>query len=491
MGLPAHPSAHAAIGLASGRHVGIGRPPHFPPRLAFASSCRLLNSKETSRAAITFFPAPFHDERMYGTGSSGVGHFGLALGSAAISGTSRRRRRSSHYSSLSDDADGDAQVEAEASSDANNNSNTTEALGYSPDPDDLLDDEGAEEEEEAEFQYDDEDDGGIEFDESFLEEMELFDDEQEAALDELELAEDMGILEDDEFLMKIDDDLVIKAKKISDTGGDDVDTDYRYADYAVGDDSDNSDNAFLAMEELELAGAFDEDGKDYKAIDDEMLLEILGLPDQRVGIDEAIALDEEEEVVFRATDRDLQKAQQFLDDVFEGKSRTNPGTNAGAMKETSEEETVAQFSFQPLESALELGVVPTEAGVGSGALPGDFGFDPFGFSVKDWFKQTQRALLNIVPKKQYEEDERRRSTGTASEKQDVGYDGGALPANMRAETFDDMETRPASLIIRDYREAEIRHGRLVSTSILSLDDVSNLTASYFNRFFVLVSLQSD
>ena len=411
---------------------------------------------------------------MYGTGSSGVGHFGLALGSAAISGTRRRRRRcvTSHYSSLSDDADGDAQVEAEASSDANNNSNTTEAIGYSPD------DEGAEEEEEAEFQYDDEDDGGIEFDESFLEEMELFDDEQEAALDELELAEDMGILEDDEFLMKIDDDLVIKAKRISDTGGDDVDADYRYADYAVVDDSDNSDDAFLAMEELELAGAFDEDGKDYKAIDDEMLLEILGLPDQRVGIDEAIALDEEEEVVFRATDRDLQKAQQFLDDVFEGKSRTNSGTNAGAMKETPEEETMTQFSFQPLESALELGVVPTEAGVGSGALPGDFGFDPFGFSVKDWFKQTQRALLNIVPKKQYEEDEQRRSTATASEKQDVGYDGGALPASMRAETFDDMETRPASLIIRDYREAEIRHGRLVSTSILSLDDVSNLTASY-------------
>ena len=481
MGLPAHPSAHAVLGLASGRHVGIGPPCPLPPRLAFVSSCHLLNSKETSRAAVTFFPAPFHDERMYGTGGSGVGqHFGLALGSTAISGSSRRRRRrrrrcvTSHYSSLSDDADGDAEVEAKASSDADNNSKyDTEALGYSPEAVDLLDDEGAEEEEEAEFQYDDDDDGGIEFDESFLEEMELFDDEQEAALDELELAEDMGILEDDEFLMKIDEDLVIKAKRISDTGGDDVDADYRY-----GDDSDNSDDAFLAMEELELAGAFDEDGKDYKAIDDEMLLEILGLPDQRVGIDEAIALDEEEEVVFRATDRDLQKAQQFLDDVFEEKSRTNPGTNAGAMKETPEEETVAQFSFQPLESALELGVVPTEAGVGSGALPGDFGYDPFGFSVKDWFKQTQRALLNIVPKKEYEEDEQRRSNGTASEQQDVGYDGGAIPASMRADTFDDMETRPASLIIRDYREAEIRHGRLVSTSILSLDDVSNIIASY-------------
>ena len=98
--------------------------------------------------------------------------------------------------------------------------------------------------------------------------------------------------------------------------------------------------------------------------------------------------------------------------------------------------------------------------------------------MKDWFKQTQRALLNIVPKKEYEEDEQRRSNGTASEQQDVGYDGGAIPASMRAETFDDMETRPASLIIRDYREAEIRHGRLVSTSILSLDDVSNIIASY-------------
>jgi len=508
MVLPAHSSAHAVLGLhvPSGRHVELGSPP-LSPRLAFVSSCRILQTKETSRAAATLFPAvsksadgdcmypaPFQRERMYATGGSGsgVGHFGLGLslksgGRLAVAeSTCRRRRRRrcviTQYSSLSDDTDGDgdgdAEVEAETSSGTENNSSyDKESIGYSSEAVGLLDDADAEEGEEAEFQYDDEEDDGIEFDESFLEEIELFDDEREAALDELELAEDMGILEDDEFLMKIDDDLVIKAKRISDVGGDDVDADYRYADYddystSDGDDGDNSDDAFLAMEELELAGAFDEDGRDYRAIDDDMLLEILGLPDQEVGINEAIALDEEEEVIFRATDRDLQKAQQYLDDVFEGQSRTNPGTNTkinieprvGAMKETSEEETVAQFSFQPLESALELGVVPTEAGVGSGALPGDFGFDPFGLSKKDWFKQTQRALLSFVPKKEYEEDEKSRSNGTASEQQDVGYDGGAIPAGMRAKAFDDMETRPSSLIIRDYREAEIRHGRLVSTT---------------------------
>ena len=301
----------------------------------------------------------------------------------------------------------------------------------------------------------DDDDDGFEFDETALEELDLFDDEQEAILNELELAEDLGMLDDDEFLIKIDDDLVIKARRsgaasAGESGNDDEDDDI----VGGGDD-----DVFL-MEELELAGAFDEDGRDYRAIDDDTLLEILGLPDEEVigGLDEALALEGEEEIIFQATDKDLKKAKQYFDDVFEEQSRAK--TTEIQLEKPSkdkDDDITPQFSFQPLESALELGVVPTEAGVGSGALPGDFGFDPFGFSEKDWFKQTQRALLSIVPERKYEEDEE-----SSAGQEESGYDGGAIPKSLRVKTFDDMEKRPASLIIRDYREAEIRHGRLVS-----------------------------
>lgn len=138
-----------------------------------------------------------------------------------------------------------------------------------------------------------------------------------------------------------------------------------------------------------------------------------------------------------------------------------------------DDDITPQFSFQPLESALELGVVPTEAGVGSGALPGDFGFDPFGFSEKDWFKQTQRALLSIVPERKYEEDEE-----SSAGQEESGYDGGAIPKSLRVKTFDDMEKRPASLIIRDYREAEIRHGRLVSVVHIHAQRATDIRGIY-------------
>ena len=339
---------------------------------------------------------------------------------------------------------------------------------YSGEEGTIYDYAGDEEDDDIDYAYVDDDDEEDEDESRFeFEELDLFDDEQEAILNELELAEDLGLLDDDEFLIRIDDDLVIKARRsgtgsAGDSGDDDEDDDA----IGVGDD-----NVFL-MEELELAGAFDEDGKDYRAIDDDTLLEILGLPDEEVigGLDEALALEGEEEIVFQATDKDLKKAKQYFNDVFEEQSRAKTkGVKLGGLSNYKEDEVMPQFSFQPLESALELGVVPTEAGVGSGALPGDFGFDPFGFSEKDWFKQTQRALLSIVPERNYEEDKE-----SSAGQEDSGYDGGAIPKSLRVKTFDDMEQRPASLIIRDYREAEIRHGRLVSAMCVCVYYVSSL-----------------
>jgi len=80
-----------------------------------------------------------------------------------------------------------------------------------------------------------------------------------------------------------------------------------------------------------------------------------------------------------------------------------------------------------LEQALLQGVVPVSAGVGSDALPGDWGFDPLHFAEKDFILQTQYILLQSLP-------------GSVKE--------------------DPPASRPTALILRDYREAEIRHGRL-------------------------------
>jgi hypothetical protein len=80
-----------------------------------------------------------------------------------------------------------------------------------------------------------------------------------------------------------------------------------------------------------------------------------------------------------------------------------------------------------LEEALLQGVVPVSAGVGSDCLPGDWGFDPLNIAEKDYIFEAQYLLLQGLP-------------GATKE--------------------DRPPPRPSALILRDYREAEIRHGRL-------------------------------
>ena len=88
-------------------------------------------------------------------------------------------------------------------------------------------------------------------------------------------------------------------------------------------------------------------------------------------------------------------------------------------------------SVNSLEQALMQGVVPVSAGVGSGCIPGDLGFDPLELSTKDYIGRAQTTIWNFG------------SSKTASSPQ-------PLPPQIR----------PSALILRDYREAEIRHGRL-------------------------------
>ncbi|MFN9981294.1 MAG: chlorophyll a-b binding domain-containing protein, partial [bacterium] len=92
----------------------------------------------------------------------------------------------------------------------------------------------------------------------------------------------------------------------------------------------------------------------------------------------------------------------------------------------------------PLERALLQGVVPADAGVGSKSLPGDYGFDPLGLATKDLFPSVQKFLLKLLPPPLL------------------------LYNNAREEEEERQEEipRPKALIIRDFREAEIRHGRL-------------------------------
>jgi hypothetical protein len=87
-----------------------------------------------------------------------------------------------------------------------------------------------------------------------------------------------------------------------------------------------------------------------------------------------------------------------------------------------------QSAAAQLEQALLQGVVPVSAGVGDDQLPGDYGFDPLNLSTKDYFRSTQFFLLKLFPN---------------------GGDDPSPPS-----------PRPRALILRDYREAEIRHGRL-------------------------------
>ena len=144
--------------------------------------------------------------------------------------------------------------------------------------------------------------------------------------------------------------------------------------------------------------------------DKETLLEILGLEDDG----ETITIEEE-----------------VMDATSDGLDRISSKLSVAPVK-------LSNKGIEDLERALARGVVPAEAGVGSGMLPGDSNFDPLGFATKDYFQTIQNYILNLVPARK------------ASENPDSDDDDGPI----------DVVERPPALVLRDYREAEIRHGRL-------------------------------
>mmetsp|Transcript_11211 Transcript_11211/g.23656 ORF Transcript_11211/g.23656 Transcript_11211/m.23656 type:complete len:626 (-) Transcript_11211:165-2042(-) len=168
---------------------------------------------------------------------------------------------------------------------------------------------------------------------------------------------------------------------------------------------------------------FTEDEDDLEDMD--FLLDFL---EETVGNDE----DDDEDEEFITEELRLQERLQEQETA-----KSPAAARATAASSKSGRDNI--FSPIGLEEALLQGVVPVDAGVGSGTgsgtLPGDFGFDPFHFADKDYVQEFQYRLLNWLP--------------------------GGNPSN------DPLpEPRPTALVLRDYREAEIRHGRLAMLAVV-------------------------
>lgn len=197
------------------------------------------------------------------------------------------------------------------------------------------------------------------------------------------------------------------------------------------DDADDIEDEWESMDIDEFLSLYGDD--DFVDIDDsdelledfdkETLLEILGLEDDG----ETIILPEEED-----GDGTTEQFAEW-DQYIMSKQKTD-GIDKG---------------IEDLEKALLVGVVPAEALVGSGMLPGDEGWDPLDLSTKDYFKQVQDFILSFIPER------KGKIIGDEIPEQEPEA-GAAMPTV----GFVGEEERPPALILRDYREAEIRHGRL-------------------------------
>jgi len=148
------------------------------------------------------------------------------------------------------------------------------------------------------------------------------------------------------------------------------------------------------------------------------------------GMDEDFMDDDEDDYFFDEWDEET--LEEFFQSLPEEEDEDNADENETYLG------TQRQFTSL-LEKALLQGVVPAEAGVGSNSLPGDYNFDPLNLATKDYFSKAQAYIRDLVPAR----------------------DGGTLLANKdNAKAAAEEKPRPQALILRDYREAEIRHGRL-------------------------------
>lgn len=158
---------------------------------------------------------------------------------------------------------------------------------------------------------------------------------------------------------------------------------------------------------------------------------------------------EEEDMIFMGDVDDLDDMESLFDFLEENVGELGiDGVDFEEEEEESDAEEIPSattttaataaadlFTPQGLEEALLQGVVPVDAGVGSNTLPGDFGWDPLGFAEKDYVLNFQYRFLDAIP--------------------------GGNPDNDPP-----PPPRPSALVLRDYREAEIRHGRLAMLAVV-------------------------
>lgn len=131
----------------------------------------------------------------------------------------------------------------------------------------------------------------------------------------------------------------------------------------------------------------------------------------------------------------------------------------------------SSLAMSKLEKALMQGVVPVSAGVGDDQLPGDYGFDPLQLATKDYYRNIQQFFINFIPPSSSSSQPgadtqsvkanngKNRSTSSVSLSQTTTTTI-TTPSSLNTTPNVGSNNRPRALILRDYREAEIRHGRL-------------------------------
>ncbi|KAL3802932.1 hypothetical protein ACHAWO_003564 [Cyclotella atomus] len=223
-------------------------------------------------------------------------------------------------------------------------------------------------------------------------------------------------------------------------------------------DTENADDLMQLLQEMvDSNRAAVIDDEEFAEMDEATLMEILGYDDTD---------DEDEE----PASNDVTDRSAILNNVNESKQSSTRDAKYRGMRD--------------LEHALMQGVVPADAGVGSGILPGDIGFDPLELSTKDYFKQVQTFILNMLPERKIRIDE------DSSKREENNTGGAAMPI----QGFVGEEERPPALILRDYREAEIRHGRLamLAAAIWPLQEIIDriFMPETFGDFTVIYGGQS-
>jgi hypothetical protein len=206
----------------------------------------------------------------------------------------------------------------------------------------------------------------------------------------------------------------------------------------IDDDDDESDEEFLRRELVRLESLEDLLGELEDYCDIEGMCDDDDDNDDQDNTQVAIDVDDDDDIDDDELD-ELAKLDRLFSmlegDDDDGEDDGDEILQIGSGIRDDDAVKVFQKASKELEQALLQGVVAVDAEVGRDDLPGDWDFDPLNLAEKDYIQQGQYRLLSLIP--------------------------GGNPNNDPP-----PPPRPAALILRDYREAEIRHGRLAMLAVI-------------------------